>query len=173
MLFRSQGYAVVREKQASVARNVPDVYMAGIMDLGSYYDIHPKEKMEVGRRLALLARGHVYGEKGLLCDAPEAVSAVLETNRRIAITFLHADGLAAGSKESDWNIRLGEQNIPPSEITIKENRLILTLPDDIADGQTPLYVSLGCKDYAEIHIHNRAGLSALPFQIKVERGGIQ
>ncbi len=169
----NQGYAVVREKQASVARNVPDVYMAGIMDLGSYYDIHPKEKMEVGRRLALLARGHVYGEKGLLCDAPEAVSAVLETNRRIAITFLHADGLAAGSKASDWNIRLGEQNIPPSEITIKENRLILTLPDDIADGQTPLYVSLGCKDYAEIHIHNRAGLSALPFQIKVERGGIQ
>lgn len=37
--------------------------MATIMDLGSYYDIHPKEKMEVGRRLALLARGHVYGEK--------------------------------------------------------------------------------------------------------------
>lgn len=159
-------YAIVREKQASVAGNVPNVYMAGIMDLGSYYDIHPKEKMEVGRRLALLARGHIYGEKELLCDSPEAVSASLEENRQIVITFRHADGLTTGGKESDWNIRLADQDIQPSEVTITDDRIILTLPEDIPDRHTPLYVSLGWKDYAEIHIRNRAGLCAIPFHIK-------
>lgn len=166
----NQGYAVVRDKQSFVADNVAGVYMASIMDLGSYYDIHPKEKMEVGRRLALLARGHIYDEKELLCDAPRAVCAVLADDRHIAVTFLHADGLNTGDKESDWNIRIGEADIKPSKVTAEEGRLILTLPEPISTDYPAVCVSLGFQDYAEIHIRNRAGLSAAPFQIKITQG---
>ncbi len=165
----NQDYAVVREKQAFVAENVPDVYMAGIMDLGSYYDIHPKEKMEVGRRLALLARGHVYGEKNLLCDAPRAVSAILLENGQILIRFRHGDGLTIGYQPSDWNIRIGGQNFPPEQITAEGEHLILTLPDTAPEVKYPCHVSLGWADYANIHIKNRAGLSALPFQLVIEQ----
>lgn len=100
----SRGYTTVREKQAYVSKNVPGVHMAAIMDLGSYYDIHPKEKMEVGRRLALLARGHVYGETELLCDPPEAAFAVMLNDRQIAVNFRHADGLFTDGRRSDWRI---------------------------------------------------------------------
>lgn len=186
----SQGYAMVREKQAAVARTVPNVYMASIMDLGSYYDIHPKEKMEVGRRLALLARGHVYGEKDLLCDSPEAVSASWLNDSQIAVAFRHGDGLFAADKPSDWRISLREPKTPqdevpaakdessgqnvyakewdaePAKVTVENDRVILTLPAPVADKQSPVWVSLGWDDYAEIHIFNRAGLSAAPFCIK-------
>ncbi len=168
----NQGYAVVREKQAAVARTVPHVYMAGIMDLGSYYDIHPKEKMEVGRRLSLLARGHIYGEKELLCNPPEAVVAFWLNPRQIAVVFRYAEGLDAGGGNSDWNLRIQERDIIPAEteINAENGHVILTLPAPVLDVSSPAYVSLGFGDYAEIHIRNRAGLSALPFRIKIEKG---
>lgn len=169
----SDGYAIVREKQAITAEKIPDVYLANIMDLGSYYDIHPKEKMEVGRRLALLARGHVYGEKDLLCDAPKAVSASWINERQIAVTFLHGEGLAersaAAQESSDWNIRIGGQDAAPSEIAVKDNCVILTLREQPPQNDPPAAVSLGWGDYAEIRLYNRAGLSAAPFCLKIEK----
>ena len=185
-------YTIVREKQTYVSKNIPDVYMTSIMDLGSYYDIHPKEKMEVGRRLALLARGHIYGEEGLLCDPPEAVYVTQITDKQIAVTFRHADGLFASDRPSDWCIGLKrpetfhrqassyenqqsgqapclqEQNMKPAIVTVKENHVILTLPDSIPSGYSPAWVSLGWDDYAEIHIFNGAGLSAAPFKMKIQ-----
>lgn len=166
----SAGYAVVREKQAAVAETVPGVYMASIMDLGDYYDIHPKEKMEVGRRLALLARGHIYGESGLLCDAPKAVDAVFLNESQIAVTFCHADGLFADGKDSDWKIRLPKQDVAPTKVLIEGERIVLTLPFTVSPEMSPAYVSLGFDDYAEIHIFNRAGLSAAPFQKQIRQG---
>lgn len=162
----NKGYALVREKQAFTAARIPGVYMAAIMDLGSYYDIHPKEKMEVGRRLALLARGHVYGEEDLLCDPPEAVSAVWLNERQIAVTFRHGDGLYIEEKSSDWNILIQDRDIKPADVIAESGRIILTLPDSVPCGHPPALVSLGWNDYAEIHIFNRAGLSAAPFCIK-------
>ncbi len=166
----NKGYALVREKQAAVAKTVPDVYLAGIMDLGNYYDIHPKEKMEVGRRLALLARGHIYGEKDLLCDAPEALCAALLNKRQILITFSHAARMDIGPKPSSWNVRAGDRDIKPADVTAKGSSLILTLPEDVPDGFVSLSVSLGDADYAEIYIRNSAGLSALPFNLKITQG---
>lgn len=162
----SKNYTTVREKQAYVAEHVPGVYMASIMDLGSYYDIHPKEKMEVGRRLALLARGHLYDEPTLLCDAPKAVCASLLNSGQIAVTFLHADGLTVSEKPSDLWITAGGLRIQPTGVAAENNRLLLTLPCDLP-MQDISFVSLGWDDYAEIYIYNSAGLSAAPFRLPV------
>jgi sialate O-acetylesterase len=163
----NDGYALVRQKQQIVSDTVPDVYLASIMDIGSYYDIHPKEKMEVGRRLALLARGHVYGEKDLLCDAPRAIRATRNGNGQIDVEFAHAEGLTIEEKKSDWVITDGTQAMQPAEIAAAGSHILLTLPQPLADQSTPLTVSLGDKDYAEIHIHNASGLSAMPFCMNV------
>jgi sialate O-acetylesterase len=152
------------------------------MDIGSYYDIHPKQKMEVGRRLALLARGHVYGEKDLLCDPPRAIRATRTESGQIDVEFAHAEGLTIDAKKSDWSITEGGQTsilptavtvadgqtIVPTKVAVSGSHILLTLPQPIPDKSASLFVSLGDKDYAEIHIHNASGLSAMPFRMKVE-----
>ena len=93
-------YPILREQQAAVARTVAGAYMAGIMDAGSKLDIHPKHKRPVGERLALLARGKVYGEN-ILCEAPEATGAKLE-NGRLVISFAHAgEGLTLKGRSTE------------------------------------------------------------------------
>ena len=167
----SKGYAIVREKQELTASTLPDVFLTGIMDLGSYYDIHPKEKMEVGRRLALLARGHVYGEP-ILCDSPKAVSASLTEEGTILVSFAHAEGLNPGKGGSDFLLHTegkDPQSVPPAAVKINGTDVILTPPDTLSLTDGPCSVSLGYRDYAEIHLQNAAGLTALPFQLPVQR----
>ncbi len=55
-------WAELRESQVK-ALNLENTGMAVIIDIGEANDIHPKNKQEVGRRLALAARAQTYGEK--------------------------------------------------------------------------------------------------------------
>ncbi len=55
------GWAWVREGQAT-ALFLPETGMAVTTDIGSPNDIHPKDKLDVGRRLALLARKNLYAQ---------------------------------------------------------------------------------------------------------------
>lgn len=54
-------YPILRKQQEKVSKTVKDTWMTSIMDAGMEYDIHPKDKKTVGRRLALLALGKIYG----------------------------------------------------------------------------------------------------------------
>lgn len=165
----NEAYAVVREKQQLVADTVPNCYMASIMDLGNYYDIHPKAKLEVGRRLALLARGHVYGEKDLLCDSPRLASAVLTDDKRIDLSFLHADGLTMTDNSNTLVCAADDVPFVPDEVTIEDDHLMIAVPKDVLTGNPKLTVSLGWDDFAEIFIHNQAGLPIAPFTTDVAR----
>ncbi len=55
-------WSEVREAQA-MALSLPQTGMAVTIDIGEEKDVHPKDKQDVGHRLALWARSHVYGEK--------------------------------------------------------------------------------------------------------------
>jgi len=55
-------WAWLREAQAIVARTIPNTYLAVGINTTDGFDLHPKEKFELGRRAALLALGHTYGQ---------------------------------------------------------------------------------------------------------------
>lgn len=63
------GWAAIREAQRKTLR-LDGVGMAVNIDIGMANDIHPKNKQEVGRRLALLALNRTYGKEEP-CAAPE------------------------------------------------------------------------------------------------------
>ena len=46
--------------QQKAAKELDDVYMAVTIDLGTEKNIHPKDKPEVARRMAMIALDEVY-----------------------------------------------------------------------------------------------------------------
>ncbi len=162
----NEGYLEVRRQQRKVADEMQAVYLASIMDLGAYYDIHPKEKLEVGRRLALLALGHVY-DIDTACEAPRVSRAEL-AHDQIRITFDHAQSLTVTTQENDFVVRGGDTELAITEVRAEGAALYLTLNEAPAAG-AQITVSLGWDDYAVIHIHNEAGLCVAPFCVAVSR----
>jgi sialate O-acetylesterase len=63
-------YPVVRQAQLETLRLVPHTGMAVTLDLGEADDIHPRNKHDVGARLARLALVDTYGVTGLPASAP-------------------------------------------------------------------------------------------------------
>lgn len=157
----SSRYTEVRARQELVSHTVPNTGMVSIMDIGSYYDIHPKQKMEVGRRLALLARGKVYGEE-ILCESP-ALEQASRRDDTITLTLSHADGLH-GDPFSSFLLLQDGQECPIDNILVQEHQIILQAK---ALSSAPCTVQFAWADYAEVHIRNEAGLPIRPFCCEV------
>lgn len=156
-------YMTIRECQQQVADTVDNVWLCSISDVGEQFDIHPKNKLTVGERLALLARGYVYGED-ILCDAPRGVSATCE-GKEIRIAFAGAEGgleirgdeLAAMEVICDGK---------PAEFTAAADGeiLVLTLAEECS-GQAE--VRFAKTAWYLVNLYNKAGIPAVPFTLKV------
>lgn len=80
----------LREAQLRTWQHVPATGMAVTIDLGDPKDVHPSHKQEVGRRLALLARALVYGEK-LVYSGP-IYKRMVEEGGAVRVYFDHTGG---------------------------------------------------------------------------------
>jgi sialate O-acetylesterase len=90
------GWARLREAQMK-ALTIPGTGMGVIIDIGEANDIHPKNKQDVGKRLAAWALARDYGRKGE-CSGPLFQKCTPEGGK-LRITFDHADsGLMIGEK---------------------------------------------------------------------------
>ncbi len=154
-------YPRVRASQEQVSKTVPNTWMASIGDAGMEWDIHPKDKKPVGERLALLARGHVYGQD-ILCDAPELLDAK-KMGEQIEIRFSHGAGLhIAGSVlHAMTGVNAAGESRELSNAEIQRGALIL---HDCA-GVTALRFAR--TDYYEVNLYNGAGIPAKPFEVNV------
>ena len=63
-------WAELQEAQFLTLKRLPHTGMAVANDIGAAKDIHPKNKQEVGRRLALWALANDYGKKDLVHSGP-------------------------------------------------------------------------------------------------------
>ena len=151
-------YHIVRECQDQVSRTVPGTWMASIGDVGMKWDIHPKNKLAVGERLALLARGHVYGED-LLCDAPE-MEKITKCGDQVEVVFRHADGLhmtgdqlnALTGVTADGSTR----DLTQANITADETLMISGCEDIVR-------LEFATGEYYEVNVYNKAGIPVKPW----------
>lgn len=155
-------YAIVRRCQEQVSKTVPNTWMASSGDAGMEWDIHPKNKKPIGERLALLARGHVYGED-ILCDAPEAVKAE-QINDTIRISFAHGKGLhLEGEKIHALRCIFDDGNeADVTDAVIQDEQLIL----QGCDGAKEIRFAIG--DYYEVNLYNEARIPVKPFVLAVQ-----
>ena len=156
-----ENYPIIRACQAETAKTVPGTWMASIGDVGMQWDIHPKNKLPVGQRLALLARNHVYGEP-VPCEAPALLDA-MKKDGEITLRFAHGDGLTIRGDALRAMVGVTESG-KCRELThaeIRENTLILPHCQEIRQLK---YAWTG---YYEINLFNAAGIPALPFEVTV------
>jgi len=87
-------WAEVREAQL-MTLSLPNTGMAVTIDVGDPLDLHPKNKRDVGDRLALAARGVVYKEEGLVFSGPIYESMRVDGDK-VRLSFRHVgSGLVA------------------------------------------------------------------------------
>ncbi len=92
------GWAKLRQAQTK-SLQIPHTGMAVIIDIGEAADIHPKNKFDVGERLALWALHHDYGKKDLVPSGPLFKAATVE-GTKMRVSFDYADkGLIVGKKD--------------------------------------------------------------------------
>ncbi len=164
MESENQDWTTIRNCQEQVADTMENVYLCSISDAGEQYDIHPKDKKVVGHRLALLARGHVYGEE-LLCDAPRPRRAVREKNR-IVLAFDHAEGglKVEGSQISALKVYRDQKELS-FQAEVEGENLVLTLENDLTD---PVDVEFAQEKWYLVNLYNQSDIPAVPFSIHCE-----
>ncbi|HVA51312.1 MAG TPA: sialate O-acetylesterase [Pirellulales bacterium] len=141
---------------------VPNTGMAVTTDISNIHDIHPRNKQEVGRRLALWALAKYYGKSDLVYSGPLYETMALESNR-IRLKFQHADGglISRDGKPLSWfSIAGADKKFVPAAATIDGESVVV----ESADVSAPLAVRFGWDQVAEPNLANKAGLPASPFR---------
>jgi len=159
-------FPVVREQQELACKQLSGVWMASIMDAGMETDIHPKNKRVPGERLALLARGKVYGEEDLLCEPP-AVKRIHWEDEKISILFEHT-GTGLYAKENfpqELKVFSGGESIP-FQALLEEDRMIVLLQKYALPSVELKYA---WQPYTCAGLYNSSGLCAKPFKVRLER----
>ena len=97
-------------------------------DIGHLFTIHPHNKQEVGRRLALWALAKDYG-KDVVYSGPIYESMAVEGNK-IRLKFAHAEGLKAtdGKPLAEFTIAGSDQKFVPAEAVIEGETVVVSSP---------------------------------------------
>ncbi|MED6300444.1 MAG: sialate O-acetylesterase [Verrucomicrobiota bacterium] len=171
------GWAKLREAQTK-ALDIPGTGMAVITDIGAANDIHPKNKQDVGSRLAQWALHQTYGQKNLVPSGPLYQSHKVE-GTTIRLSFDHVgSGLMVGKKnglEPTAEVKGGK--LEHFSISGKNNKWVWA--DARIDGQTviveskevsePVAVRYGfTMNPAKANLYNKEGLPAGPFRTDTE-----
>ena len=85
-------WALVQDEMRRALKSIPKSGMAVTNDIGDPRDIHPKNKKDVGERLARWALAKDYGRQDLIVSGP-LYSGMEQKNGKITLSFEHAQGL--------------------------------------------------------------------------------
>jgi sialate O-acetylesterase len=152
---------LIWEAQTEALR-VPNTGMAVITDIADLNDIHPRDKKDVGCRLALWARAGTYGEKGLVYSGPFYKSMSVDGDA-VKISFDFADGglISNDGLPLRWFEIAGDDHIfyrAAAEISGE------TVTVRSARVPQPKAVRFGWNQLAVPNLANKQGLPASPFR---------
>ena len=142
--------------------SVPNTGMAVTTDIGNLKDIHPQNKQEVGRRLALWALAKTYGREDVTYSGPLYKSMTVDGNIiRLSFDFVEGGLMARGEEPLTWFEIAGEdKQFVEAKATIDGNTILVS-SDTVAN---PIAVRFGWHQNAEPNLVNKEGLPASPFR---------
>lgn len=150
---------LVREGMRRVHQRVPHTGMVVTYDFSDSTLLHPPEKQEVGRRLALWALAHEYGKPGEF-SGPLFRTARFE-NGEVTVIFDHARGLTSsdGRPLRGFEVAGEEGSFRPAVAEIRDG-IVVVRSREIA---APRHVRFFFGGYEPPNLVNAAQLPASPF----------
>ncbi len=156
-------WALLRESQSRTLDQVDHTAQVLAIDIGEADDIHPRNKQEVGRRLALAARRMVYGQ-AVVASGP-TFKAMKKEGDRLRLTFDHqGGGLAAKDPYGyvkGFAVAGKDRQFYWAQARLEGNEVIVWS----AAVPEPVAVRYAWADNpADANLYNREGLPATPFR---------
>ena len=153
-------WAELREAQLMAAKTVPNTGMAVTIDIGEAGDIHPKNKQDVGKRLALQALNKTYGMP-VECSGPVYEGYEVDGDIiRIRFSSLGGGLVAKGGELEGFTIAGADRKFYWADARIVGNCIEVSCKD----VPRPLAVRYAWAHNPVCNLYNKAGLPASPFR---------
>ena len=163
-----------REVQRRLEETTSHYGMAVTLDLGAPKDVHPKEKREVGERLARWALFHWYGHAEIRPSGPLPTQATYD-GQTITVAFRFGQGLAlkpgvlpqvevlcaGGTYHGEF------QPAGPARV-VGDSLVIDFRADPAAPTRVPVVLRYAWAMDAQAALVNDAGLPATPFELRIK-----
>ncbi len=144
------------------ALQLPHTGMAVTTDIGDLKNIHPANKQDVGKRLALWALAKDYGQEDLVYSGPLYDSMKIEGNT-IRLTFSNTGGglVARGDAPlREFQIAGEDKKFVPAKAMIDGETIVVSAPQ----VAKPVAVRFAFSQTAKPNLTNKEGLPASPFR---------
>ena len=153
-------WAELREAQFLTMRGVPRTGMAVAVDIGEADDIHPRNKRDVGLRLARWALADAYGQR-VVPSGPLYTSHAVEGDR-IRVRFEHARGLKTsdGRPPAGFAVAGIDRKFVWAEARVEGDSVVVWSPR----VPQPVAVRYAWADNPEVNLYNAENLPASPFR---------
>jgi sialate O-acetylesterase len=154
------GWPTLREEFLK-ALAVPGTGMAVTIDIGDAKDIHPRNKQDVGKRLAQWALAKAYGKNVVACGP--LYKSMRKEGDRIILQFDHGGaGLVphGGSPLRGFAIAGEDKKFVAAQATIQGDEVIVSSPE----VKAPAAVRYAWANNPDVNLANKEGLPASPFR---------
>ena len=151
----------LREAQMMTLDTLDNVGMAVTMDIGEEKNIHPKNKADVGDRLARWALAKTYKQKKIVYSGPLYDSMQAEGDA-IRLSFDYVDGglMAKGGPLTDFVIAGEDKVFVKANAVIDGKTIVVSSPA----VKNPAAVRYGWSEWCQPNLFNAAGLPASSFR---------
>ena len=164
-LPEDSNWAILRESQTETLE-LPNTAQAVIIDIGEANDIHPRNKKDVGYRLALAAEKLAYGKDQIIAG-PTFKGYEIDKNKVIVSFFNVENGLVCKNKYGYVNgfaIAGADKKFYWAKGMVQDNTVVIWN----SNVEKPLYVRYAWADNPDdVDLYNKEGLPAVPFRFTI------
>lgn len=156
-------WAELREAQSS-ALSLPCTGQVTTIDIGEADDIHPRNKQDVGLRLALIALSQTYNMKNIIASGPTLKTVTFEGDKVIVEFDNIGSGFSINNKYGyieGFSLAGLDKKYKWAKAYLDENGKIIVYSDKVLK---PINIRFGWANNPDINLFNSEGLPASPFQ---------